>query len=1034
MASLRCSALAALVLFAATALPAQTPEWIWHANDGQAPGDGETRFFRKRFSLPGAPRKAQLTVAADNQFIVLLNGREVARGEGWSEPQVFDLTRQLKPEENCLAVQGRNEGGPAGVLVRLEVTQRDGGTQAIVSDTSWLVSAKNVPGWEKPNFNDADWTRAKSLGKAGVQPWGDVLAKAAGKPRAPAAPRVATPADRIDTLPGFKVELIRNAEPGEGSWVCLAADAKGRLIISPQGKEPILRATLGADGKIAKLETIDLPVSGAMGLLYAFDSLYVNGQGPDGYHLYRLRDTDGDHQYDKVELLRKWKGGPGEHGAHGIVLGADKKLYIVCGNFVDVPEDILPTSPHRNYADDQVLPRAEDGNGFGAGRKPPGGYVVRLDPDGRNAELFASGQRNTYDIAFNADGELFGFDSDMEWDWGTPWYRPTRVHHIVSGADHGFREGTAKWPEHYEDSLPATANIGIGSPTGVRSGAGAKFPPKYQRALYVLDWTYGRILAVHLKPNGASYTSEFENFVAPKNLRGGGEKSTLNVTDLEIGPDGAMYFATGGRGTQSGLYRVSHAGVTSPEGVAPDSTAAAARQLRRKLDAFHGRQDPEAIETAWPHLDSADRFIRYAARIAIESQPVEQWQQRALDERRTTAALTALLALARVGSDTVQEKLFESLGDVWDQCHEEWQKLAGLRVAQVAFARMGRPSQDVAEGTIRELDRVYPTRSAALNRELCQLLIYLNAPGVAQKTLGLLAKAETQEEQIHYVFHLRHAKEGWTLDERRQYFGWFNRERKVEEGGPTYPGGSGYFIRRSDKHPPEAVKWFTDVGREYGDGASFPKFMANIRKAAADSLTEAERTELAPLLTATAAAPTKPVKPRQLVKEWTMADLVPVLDDVGRGRNFARGQEAFAAAQCLACHRFGREGGASGPDITAVSSRFTRLDLLSSILEPSKVVSEQYQNITVTTKDGDDVTGRLLEENNAKLVLLVDPLTGRQAEVKKGDVSGRVPSKLSAMPEGLVNVLTKEEFLDLLAYIESGGKKEHAAFKTQANP
>ncbi len=215
-----------------------------------------------------------------------------------------------------------------------------------------------------------------------------------------------------------------------------------------------------------------------MGLLYAFDALYVNGQGPQGYHLYRLRDTDGDGKYGEPELLRKWKGGTGEHGAHGIVLGPDNKLYVVCGNFVDVPDDILPTSPHKNYADDLVLPRMEDGNGFGAGRKPPGGYVVRMDKDGKNCELFASGQRNTYDIAFNADGELFGFDSDMEWDWGSPWYRPTRAYHIVSGGDQGFREGSAKYPTYYQDSLPEVVDIGIGSPTGVLVPTKAKFPAR----------------------------------------------------------------------------------------------------------------------------------------------------------------------------------------------------------------------------------------------------------------------------------------------------------------------------------------------------------------------------------------------------------------------------------------------------------------------------------------------------------------------------------------------------------------------------
>ncbi|HEY2952571.1 MAG TPA: heme-binding protein, partial [Verrucomicrobiae bacterium] len=614
------------------------------------------------------------------------------------------------------------------------------------------------------------------------------LSNAVAADRATARP--ATPAESLKVLDGFKVELLRSAQPGEGSWVALTADPKGRLIISSQGKEPMLRITLDGRGQIEKMETDAIParVTGAMGLLYANDSLYVNGQGPDGYHLYRLTDTDGDDKFDKVELIRRWEGGTGEHGAHGIVLGPDKKLYVVCGNFVGVPRDLLPTSPHKNYADDLVLPRAEDGNGFGAGKKPPGGYVVRMDLDGKNCELFASGQRNTYDIGFNTDGELFGFDSDMEWDWGMPWYRPIRAFHAVSGGDTGFREGSGKWPEYYPDSLPAVVNIGVGSPTGVKFGTGARFPVKYQLAFYMMDWTYGRIIAVHLTPKGASYTGTFENLVVGK---------PLNVTDFDFGPDGAMYFATGGRGTQSGLYRVSYTQKFADEKTTrtmAEVKAAEARALRHKLEAFHGHTDPAALDAVWPHLSSEDRFIRYAARIAVESQPVEEWQKRALAERDLRASLTALLALARLGDKDVQNALFESLGKAWDNCESEEQKLDAIRVAQVAFARMGHPTQDVADGTIKSLDAIYPAKSAALNREICQVLIYLEAPGVVKKTLDLLAQADTQEEQITYIFALRTVKRGWTMDGRKAYFSWFNKPRETADGGATYPGGASYTV------------------------------------------------------------------------------------------------------------------------------------------------------------------------------------------------------------------------------------------------
>ena len=853
------------------------------------------------------------------------------------------------------------------------------------------------------------------------------LSFAWGQERAPRKAGEATPAEALTVLDGFKVELLRSSQPGEGSWVSMTVDDAGRLIVSPQDGEPMLRITIGKDGKIATMEPIDLPVKSAMGLLVVSGSLYVTGAGPEGYHLYRLTDTDKDDRYDKHELLRKWKGGPGEHGSHGIVKGPDDHLYIVNGNFVDVPDDILPTSPHRNYRDDLVLPRMEDGNGFGAGRKPPGGFVVRLDRDGKNAELFASGQRNTYDIAFNTSGELFGFDSDMEWDWGAPWYRPTRVYHIVSGGDQGFREGSAKWPEYYPDSLPATVNIGIGSPTGVRFGTGAKFPAKYQRALFIQDWSYGRIVAVHLKPDGASYTGTFENFVNGK---------PLNVTDLEVGKDGAMYFTIGGRKTQGGLYRVTYVGKDSPasadaELAKAEAAAKPSRDLRRRLEGYHARRDPVALETAWPNLGNPDRFIRYAARIAVESQPVEQWRQRALDETNKQASLTALLALARSGAPEDRDPLLKSLGRHWPEALNEDQQLETLRVCEVAFSRLGTPTDDVARDVIVSLKKVFPAKSWPLNRELSQLLVALNAPGIAKDLLDLRDKAATQEEQLYYMVTLRNAKSDWNSDLRKRYFAWFINRPKTEDGGPTYPGGASYFISRNTRHPEQTVQWFKDVGRDYGDGSSFNNFLGNLSKAAITNLTDSEKAELEPLLAALPSPSQRrgAKKTYKFVREWKTADILPELDKVGRGRSFSNGRDAFAAAQCLQCHRFGNEGGAVGPDITAVASRFSRKDILEATVEPSKVVSEQYQNITVTKKDGDDVTGRLVEESDSRLVLVPNQLTGEKVEVKRGDVASRLPSKLSPMPEGLVNVLTKEDLLDLLAYMEAAGKRDHPVFK-----
>jgi putative heme-binding domain-containing protein len=825
------------------------------------------------------------------------------------------------------------------------------------------------------------------------------------------------PAERLQALPDFRIELVLKADPAvHGSWINLARDLKGRLLLGGQRNQAVTRVTL-ADGKVGKQEVLKLPVSETMGMLDTPEGLYLSGAGRDDrgrnvFGLFRLRDTQGDGQYDSVEFLREWGGGSGEHGAHGIVLGPDRKLYVVNGNFTAVPRDVLPSSPHRNYADDRILPRAEDGNGFGAGHKPPGGYVLRLDLDGKNPELYSAGQRNAYDIAVNADGEIFGFDSDMEWDWGTPWYRPVRVFHAVSGGDHGFREGSAKWPGCYPDSLPTTVDIGIGSPTGVVFGTGAKFPAKYQKALYILDWSYGRLLAVHLRPQGASYSGSFENFVAPKGLSGNGPRVPLNLTDAVVGADGALYFTVGGRNTAAALYRVSYAG---SEPTAPadgrDAEGREARAKRRALETLHSKEDPAALPQILEGLREADRFVRYAARIALERQPVESWNSIEASEPR--AALEIALALARVGGRDAQPAVLARLAKQPMDRLDRTLRLAKLRVIQVSVARQGKLSDDAARPLVAELSPLYPSKDAELDTELCQVLLALEAPDAVAKTVGLLGSAPTLEEQISYLVHLRTAARGWTPELRKAYFAWWTLDHKTAG------------------HRGEVLQWFKDAGRSYSDGASLPKFLGNFHAQAKAGLSETEAAALADVLAAyqpPGARPRRTVKARAFVKDWKMEDLLGSLEEAGKDRSFERGKEVYEATQCLLCHKFGAEGGAIGPDLTAIAARFSRRDILESIVDPSKVVSEQYQAMLIRTTDGRVFDGRIVEEDGQKVVVHPNQLVPDKVTLKKSDIERRQPSKVSPMPASLVNVLTKDEILDLLAYVESGGKKEAPAF------
>jgi len=289
------------------------------------------------------------------------------------------------------------------------------------------------------------------------------------------------PATGLKVADGFNVDLIYDVpKDQQGSWVAMTVDPKGRLITSdqygqlyrvtlpsPKGPDQVLVEKIGAKVGAAQglyrvtlpspkgpdqvlVEKIGAKVGAAQGLAYFHDSLYVVDSAKQ-QGVYRVRDTDGDDQFDKVEKLLTLKGG-GEHGPHGIVPGPDGKLYLVAGNhtnLIDLQSSLVP----RVWDEDHLLGRMLDARGHARGKKAPGGWVVRMNPDGSGVELFSSGYRNAYDIAFNAAGELFTYDSDMEWDMNTPWYRPTRINHVVPGSEFGWRSGTGKWPAYYPDSL-----------------------------------------------------------------------------------------------------------------------------------------------------------------------------------------------------------------------------------------------------------------------------------------------------------------------------------------------------------------------------------------------------------------------------------------------------------------------------------------------------------------------------------------------------------------------------------------------------
>jgi putative heme-binding domain-containing protein len=820
----------------------------------------------------------------------------------------------------------------------------------------------------------------------------------------------ATPVDRIKAPEGFEVELLYSV-PGkeQGSWVALCYDDKGRMYASDQ-YGGLYRFNKPAEGKALKpgdVQKVPVNIRAINGMTYAFGALYVGVNDyerkmPSG--LYRISDSDGDDELDKVEHLREMFA-RGDHGIHAVFPTKDgKNLYLVCGNNTEPTEFAKGSPVPQTWGEDHLLPRMPDGRGHNRDRLAPGGIIYKVSPDGKEFSAVASGFRNVYGAALNKDGELFTYDADMEYDFNTPWYRPTRVCHVVSGGEFGWRNGAGKYPEFYIDNLPAALNIGPGSPTGTRFGYGAKFPAKYQEAYYILDWSWGKIYAVHLKEDGASYTGHKEEFVTG---------APLPVTDLIIHPDdGAMYFAIGGRKVQSGLYRVTYKGKepTNPVDMAPQISEAL--KLRHKLEAFHGKADQAAIQTAWPYLGHEDRFIRWAARIAIAHQPVSQWKEKALKEADPAKQIPALLTLVHQTGQCpkhsvenhkpevrVAKQILDALLAI-DVSKLDGELLFGCaRVTQVALNRFGVPSPVYGQRLIAKFGPLLPAKSFEENWVLLDLLCFLQATDAAAKGMALISQANGQEQEMQFARSLRVLKAGWTPALRQQQLQWFLK------------------------------------AANYRGGASFAKFIEFIRNDSLATFSVEEKQNHDALIGQ------KPEKKSAIEnlgavfagrtpKMWKLEELSKDATNGMINRDFENGRKIFTAAACIACHRFGNAGGMNGPDLTGAGGRYSPHDLLDQILNPSKEINEQFAPIVVTLDDGSTVSGVVVNLSGTRLTLntdLSDP--NQRTNIDRTKVKSIETSKVSPMPPTLLMMLNKEEILDLLAYALSGGNPENGMFR-----
>lgn len=1017
--------LLAAVCLASLAVPftasAET-NWIWTDKNNVAQ---QQTWARQVIELKEVPASATLLASADNHVEAWVNGQPAGKSDDWADAAKNDVTKLLKVGRNTITVLARNDTGIAAVVVRLEAGKKI----LAETDATWRVTnTKPDAQWSSPAFDDAKWSKAVLVKPLGSAPWGQVFAGAqpvaAKKGGRGTSGSVAAP-ESLLLPPGFKAELLYTVPRAEqGSWVSLVADPKGDFIAGDQGgtlwhvgmKDPL-------KPMVTKIETT---LVGAHGLLYAHGALYALTAEKGKGDLWRLRDPKGDNSYSEQTKLRSFQGS-GEHGPHQLILDPkDGSLLVVAGNHTKMPADEVPAPTHR-WDEDDLLKKFEDPNGHAAGIKATGGWIGRIDKDGKNFRAVTTGFRNAYDVSRAPDGDLFVYDSDMEWDMGAPWYRPTRIYLATEGGELGWRSGSGNNQPMVLDAQPALVDVGPGSPTGSAIGLGAQFPAKYQRAFFACDWTFATLYAIHLTPNGGGWTATKEVFAGGK---------PFSVTDVIIREqDRQMYVTIGGRGGQSALYRITYTGTESTAAVEwyPSTPE---QKIRRELEALRLQPASAAnLELGWKNLGHADRWVRFAARQLVEAQPVEGWRNRVGGpSTNPVEAVTAALALARCGNQGDLESILKALdqaaparifnssahkvggaGHSYNVDNALQQQRDILRVMQVAFSRHGAPSPARAKAIGADAAKRLPSGDNVLDRQLALIAIFLQEPTAPAKILQTMkvashgAAVEADPEVL--------ARNG-------------SYSRGVQNAMAVTPASTRlglaiYLVRATAGWTPETRKQFFGFLDELGaadGGHSLKGFVKNIRKEAVATAPAGERAALeaaAPVAKTapipTAAGPGRLWTHPEAAKVWATAMPKKEFD-------FENGKKMFSAALCSQCHRVGDLGGAQAPDLSGVGARMNAADLLMSIIQPSAVVSDQYANSEISRVDGGKVIGRILNEEGDKLQLAVsafDPSV--QVSVNRSDIIAIDRSAISPMPVGLINAMNEKELADLTAFLLSGG-------------
>ncbi|MEX0675798.1 MAG: PVC-type heme-binding CxxCH protein [Pirellulales bacterium] len=164
--------------------------------------------------------------------------------------------------------------------------------------------------------------------------------------------------------------------------------------------------------------------------------------------------------------------------------------------------------------------------------------------------------------------------------------------------------------------------------------------------------------------------------------------------------------------------------------------------------------------------------------------------------------------------------------------------------------------------------------------------------------------------------------------------------------------------------------------------------------------------------------------------EWKLDDLAAAVGELKHGRSYGNGKQLFQVASCVACHKLDGVGTQFGPDLAQLDPKMQSLDILKELLDPSARINEKFQSYAFQLASGKVVTGLVLEETADGIKVIENPLAKAEpTELKPSEIEERQKSPSSIMPKGLLDKLSREEILDLIAYVAARGNSGDKLFQ-----